>query len=227
MRMQPQWVQQVHCLLWTTQVLNISLQNKSKLADHLYKNITATKSKMAACDTKTSSNHDARKPHNWCVPTTEIFGKISVASARTHCPGEEMLLSSGWALIGSELSSPTVNSSVTTERSFAIRYLNVVIKPLCGNLESCLNYCFRSRDSVCLLSVATERCFFGSRYSVALLRTLADFATEIYSVVKNPSTRMHLLWGRRFGHWGIHISQILGHQQDNTGKTVIVIFDIP
>ena len=53
--------------------------------------------------------------------------------------GEETL-SSGWIVMGSELSSPNFNSSVGTERSFAIRYLNVVIKPLCGNLDICLNY---------------------------------------------------------------------------------------
>jgi len=42
---------------------------------------------------------------------------------------------SEWTLIGSELSSPNFNSSVRAERSFAFRYLNVVIKPLCGNLD--------------------------------------------------------------------------------------------
>jgi len=31
--------------------------------------------------------------------------------------------------------SPNFNSSVRAERSFAFRYLNVVIKPLCGSLE--------------------------------------------------------------------------------------------
>jgi len=74
------------------------------------------------------------------VLATEIFGKIPVASMRTHGRGEEMLSSSGWTLIGSELSSPNFNSSVRAERPFAIRYLNVVIKPLCGNLDICLNY---------------------------------------------------------------------------------------
>jgi len=47
-----------------------------------------------------------------CVLTTEILGEISVASARTLGHGEETLLSSGWTLIGSELSSPNFNSSV-------------------------------------------------------------------------------------------------------------------
>jgi len=32
------------------------------------------------------------------------------------------------------------NSSVRAEQSFAIRYPNVVIKSLCGNLDICLNY---------------------------------------------------------------------------------------
>ena len=73
---------------------------------------------------------------------------------------EETQLNSGWTLIGSELSSPNLNSSVRAERSFAIRYLNVVIKPLYGNLDICLNYLvnayFQSRNSVCVLSV-TDR----------------------------------------------------------------------
>ena len=76
----------------------------------------------------------------------EILGKVSVAS-------EETQLSSGWTLIGSELSSPNSNSSVRAEQSFAIHYLNVVIKPLCGNLDIRLNYYFRSRNSVRALSV--------------------------------------------------------------------------
>ena len=59
-----------------------------------------------------------------------------ILATRTLGRGEETLLSSGWTLIGSELSSPNFNSLVRAERSFAIRYLNVVIKPLCGNLET-------------------------------------------------------------------------------------------
>jgi len=50
--------------------------------------------------------------------------------------------------------SPDFDSSVKAERSFVIRYLNVVIKPLCANLDICLNYYFRSRNSVFVLSVA-------------------------------------------------------------------------
>ena len=65
------------------------------------------------------------------VLATEIFGKILTASTRTHGRGEETLLSSGWT-----------------------HYLNVIIKPLCGSLGVCLNYCFRSRNSVRVLSVA-------------------------------------------------------------------------
>jgi len=69
--------------------------------------------------------------------------------AREHM----VAVSSRWTLIGSELSSPNVNSSVRAERSFAIRYLNVVNKPLHGNLDICLNYYFRSRNFVRVLSV--------------------------------------------------------------------------
>ena len=83
----------------------------------------------------------------------KIFPKISVVSAQTHRHGDEALLSSGWTLIGSELSSPNFNS-VRAKRSFAIRYLNIVIKPICGNVDICLNYYFRSRNSVRVLSVA-------------------------------------------------------------------------
>jgi len=100
------------------------------------------------------------------VLATEIFGEISVASTRTHGRGEEMLLSSGWTLIRSELSSPNFNSSVRAERSFVALYLNAVIKPLWDNLDICLNYYFRSGNSVRVLSVATEseRCFLDHAF---------------------------------------------------------------
>ena len=71
---------------------------------------------------------------------TEIFPKILVASTRTLGRDEKTLLSSGQTLIGSELSSPNFNPLVRAVRLFAIRYLNVVIKPICGNLEISLNY---------------------------------------------------------------------------------------
>ena len=58
----------------------------------------------------------------------------------THNCGEEAQLSAEWILIGSELSSLNFNSSFRAEQSFAIRYPNVVIKSLCGNLDICLNY---------------------------------------------------------------------------------------
>jgi len=63
---------------------------------------------------------------------TGIDGMIIGAfrSMRTLGHGEETVLSSGWTLIGPELSSPNANSSVRAERLFAIHYLNVVIKPL-------------------------------------------------------------------------------------------------
>jgi len=101
--------------------------------------------------------------------------------------------------IASELSSLNFYSSVRAERSFVICYPNVVIKPLCSNLDICLNYhtCvyFQSRISVSVISVADrdqgERCFFKLRFSVALLNSLANFATEMN--LKKLSTRMHLL----------------------------------
>ena len=110
---------------------------------------------------------------------------------------EGTLLSSIWTLIRSKLPSPNFNSSVKTERSFTICYLNVVIRPLCGNLDICLNYYFWSRNSVCMLLVADRdrkwRCSFGSRFSVGLLHNSAYFATEIHFSHENPSTRKHLL----------------------------------
>ena len=78
--------------------------------------------------------------------------------------GEEPLLSSGWTLITSELSSPNFNSSVRAERSFAIRYLNVVIKSLGGNPDTVgrgiLFPCF-SRG---------ERCFLIALFGSGIVR---------------------------------------------------------
>jgi len=133
------------------------------------------------------------------VLATVILGKTLVASTRILGRGGETLLNSEWTLIGSELSSPNFDS-VRAERSFAT-HLNIVIKPLCDNLDICLNYqaYFRSRNSVRVLRSRTatesERCFFGSRFSVALLCNLADFATEIHIGRKKSSTRMHLMSG--------------------------------
>ena len=62
--------------------------------------------------------------------------------------------------IVSKLSSLNFNSSVEAERSFASRYPNVVIKPLCSDLDICPNYhaivCFQSRNSFRLISVANS-----------------------------------------------------------------------
>ena len=100
--------------------------------------------------------------------------EISVVSTRTLGRGEETLLSSGWTLIGSELSFPNFYSSVRAERSFAIRYLNVVIKPICSMLDIFLNYKanaeFRSRAFG-----RRSRPKVNDAFSVALLRNLADF----------------------------------------------------
>jgi len=71
---------------------------------------------------------------------TKIFEKLPVTSTQTLGCGEEMQVSSGWTLIGSELSSLNFISSVRGEQSFAICYFNVVIKSLCGNLDIYLNY---------------------------------------------------------------------------------------
>jgi len=75
---------------------------------------------------------------------------------------------------------------VRDERSFSIHYLNVVINPLCGNLDICLNYqvnaYFWSRNSVrafrSQIATESERCFLG--------RALVQFS-------RFPSTRMHLV----------------------------------
>ena len=47
--------------------------------------------------------------------------------------------------------------------------------------------CFRSQTAP-----ESERCFVKSRFSVALLNSLADFATEIHFGHEKPSTLMHL-----------------------------------
>jgi len=57
----------------------------------------------------------------------------SLLLSRTLGRDEEPLLSSGRTLIGSELSSP--NFTHLSKWTIAVRYLNVVIKPLCGNLD--------------------------------------------------------------------------------------------
>ena len=97
--------------------------------------------------------------------------------SQTHGCGKEMQLSSRWTLIESELSSPNFNSSVRAELSFAIRYLNVIINPLCGNLDICLNYYFRSRNSVCVLSVADRDRKWKKLFGISLFgRTLEQFS---------------------------------------------------
>ena len=97
--------------------------------------------------------------------------------SRKHGRGKETLWSSGWTLIGSELSSSNFNSSIRAEQSFAIRYLNVVIKPLCGNLDIWLNYYFLSQNFLRVLSVANrdrkwKMLFFGR--ALALFTKFCD-----------------------------------------------------
>ena len=69
--------------------------------------------------------------------------------SRSHDRGEEVQLSSGWISIELELSSLNPYS-VRAEQLFAIRYPNMVIKSLSGDLDICLNYYtnayFWSRD---------------------------------------------------------------------------------
>jgi len=110
--------------------------------------------------------------YNRCIRVlaTETLGKISIARTRALGRSEVPLLSSGWTLIRSELSSPNFNSSVKAERSFAIRYLNVVIKLLCGNLDICLTTRLTptfGREFCSRASVADRdresKMFFGSR----------------------------------------------------------------
>jgi len=103
-------------------------------------------------------------------------------------------------LIAFELSSLNFNSLVRAKWSFTIRYPNVVIKSLCGNLDICLNYhdnaYFKSWNSVCVISVTgRDRRWemFKSCFSVTLLNSLTDFATEIHSVAEKQITWMHLI----------------------------------
>jgi len=80
------------------------------------------------------------------------------------------------------LASPNFNSLVRAVRSFAIRYLNVVIKPLCGNLDTCLTTRLTPTFGRGILFACFSRglrpkvkdAFFGSRFSVALLHNLAE-----------------------------------------------------
>jgi len=77
---------------------------------------------------------------------------------------------------------------VRAEWLFTIRYPNVVIRSLCGNLDISLNYhattYFQLRNSVGVFrsqaAIESERCSFKSHILVALLNSLADFATEIH-----------------------------------------------
>jgi len=115
---------------------------------------------------------------------------------KKHSCGEETLLSSGWTLIGTKSSSPNLNSSVRAERLFTIRDLNVVIKPLCGNLDICLNYC-RGILNACFgskIATESERCFLGLRFSVTLLSSLADFGTVDFGREKPKHENFKDIW---------------------------------
>ena len=92
--------------------------------------------------------------------------------SQTHGCGEEAQLSSGWISLRSELPSHNFDSSVWAKQLFAIRYPNIVITSLYGNLDICLNYYtnpyFRLRNSVHVLSVKDRdrkwKMFFQSRF---------------------------------------------------------------
>jgi len=85
------------------------------------------------------------------------------------------------------------NSSVRAERSFTIRYLNVVTKPLCGNLDVCLNYYFRSWNSVRVLSVADRDRKRKMLFWIALFgRALAQFSRfRDRNPFRSQKTRAH------------------------------------
>ena len=127
----------------------------------------------------------------------------------TRGRGEETLWSSGWTLIGSELSSPNFNSSVRAKRSFAIRYLNAVIKPL------------RSRNSVRVLSVADR----DQKWKM-LLSNLADFATEIhFGCVKPEHASVPIAhsawecWVKKSVNQFLYISEVSRNMnEENCGK---------
>ena len=149
--------------------------------------------------------------------------------AREHSV-EELLLSSRWTLIESELSSLNFNSSVRAERSFAIGYLNVVIKLLCGNLgiflttrltptfgHEILFVCFSRR-----LWPKAKDAFLNRAFrlrSCAIQQILRPKST---SVAKNPSTRMHLM-GQQLeqtilasrSHVNLSIMPLFGHNSVN------------
>ena len=97
-----------------------------------------------------------------CIRVLANFGREHSVAVRKRCWVQDGL----WSDQSCPL--PTFNSSVRVERSFAICYLNVVIKPLCGNLDICLNYYFRSRTSVRLLSVADSDRKWKMLFCIAL-----------------------------------------------------------
>ena len=128
---------------------------------------------------------------------TVILGKISVTRTRTVGRGEEPLLSSRWAWIGSELSSPNFNSSVRAERPFVIHYLNIEIKPLCGNfdifLTTRLTLPFGWRASVVDRGRKRKMLLWIALFGHALAQFNRFRDRNPFQSQKNPSTRMHLM----------------------------------
>jgi len=82
------------------------------------------------------------------------------------------------------------------------RYLNIVIKLLCSNLDIFLSYYFRSRNSIRVLSVAdcnrSEISFFGWRFSVSGFDCSSP-KTRILS--RGGQTRLYLIMGTSDSSW--------------------------
>jgi len=76
----------------------------------------------------------------------------------------------------SDQSCPLPTLTYRLEPNDRPRYLNVVIKPLCGKIDICLNYHFRLWSSVRVLSITDHdrKMLVWLCISVALLRYLAE-----------------------------------------------------
>jgi len=119
-------------------------------------------------------------------------------------------------LIASELSSLSFNSSERAEQSFVIRYPNIVIKSLGGNLGISPNY-FQLWNSLRVISVADRdrkwKKLFKSRFSVALLNSLADFPTEIHfsyektDHVNGPNIRENWSYNKCFAGFSLALDR--------------------
>ena len=112
---------------------------------------------------------------------------------------------SGWISIGSELSSLNLHTLVRAKQLFAIHNSKVVIKPLCGNLDICLNYYanayFRSQKFVRVQTATEMKRFFKSCFSVALLNSTLDLTTYIhFSRKKTEHANAPIVWYLVYAH---------------------------